>query len=127
MTVKLGNLTLDDNLRLDGLETAEKICATPYTSFDGTVDVLLMAGAQKRTIALYNTLNGNDYEGGVFTYGQIETIQSMAEAAVAVTLVHPRLTASVLVLSISDFASDSELANPDDDEWCAATINLIEV
>ena len=124
--IKIGNIELDDNLRLYGLEESPDLLVSQVISFDDTSTLQTMPAGNGRALSLVATREGVNY-AGVFTLGQIKAIKSIAKARMATVLVHHRGTFNVLITGVSDVAIDGDLANPPDDEWCAATINMIEV
>lgn len=127
MSVQLGNIVLDDNLQLLGIEEAEDLAVQELTSFDGTVDVLFAPAAASRHLSLVAKLDGSNVYGR-FTMAQITAIKSMIPAAQPVTLTHQRGTFSVYVLAVTEFQLLKKYKSaPLESDWCVATINMIEV
>ncbi len=126
MTIQLGNIILDDDLRLYGLEEAEDIQVSEMTSFDGTSDFLTMPRGTSRPLSLVASLDGEDLNGA-FLVSQINAIKSIIQAGQPTTLIHPRGTFSVLVRRIEGFVNVDDLVDVADDDWCVATIIMSEV
>ncbi len=125
MTVQLGNIVLDDNLALKGIEDAPDIAVQQLTAFDGTVDILTMPAATSRQLALVATLDGSMLLGN-FLLSQITSIKAIIAAGLPVVLIHHRGTFNVYVLSVTEFLLVDKDVNPNADDWCVATINMVE-
>lgn len=126
MTVKLGNIVLDEDLRLDGLESAVDISVSQSVAFDGTVDILTMPAPVKRQLSLVASA-GSGGPVGIFTLAQLQSIKAVAAVGMPVTLIHHRGTFSVLIIAVSDPEYVFDHANPTLGDWYTATINMIEV
>lgn len=126
MTIKIGNIELDDNLSLSGIEESEDIVIQSTTAFDGTVDTLTMPGADKRPLQLSATLSGDTLLGS-FTLGQITALKSVARASAPVVLIHHRGTYNVVLTGVVDVVAVHDVVDPSDTDLYAATINMLEV
>lgn len=126
MTVKIGNIILDDNLRLYGLESADDIAISQYVAFDGSVDLLTMPAPNRRQLQLVATHEGNSVFGK-FTLGQLQDIKVVASVGQPVTLTHHRGVFTVLILSVGEPVPVIDYSDPASDDWYTATINMIEV
>lgn len=126
MTVKIGNIALDEHLQLYGLEESEDVLLSQLTSFDGTTEIMTMPGSGSRPLSLSASLDG-DRLLGFFLLSQITAIKSVARAGQPVTFIHHRGTFTVLVESVTGVVPVIDLVDPPDDAEYAATINMREV
>lgn len=126
MTVKIGNIILDDDLRLDGIEEAGDIVVSQYVAFDGSVDLLTMPPATQRQFSLAATPSGSG-SVGAFTLAQLQAIKAVAAVGQPVTVAHHRGTFSVIITGIQEIVNIADHANPTADDWYTATITMIEV
>ncbi len=123
MTVKLGNIVLDDNLRLYGIEEAGDILIAEMEAFDGTNDFLTMPASEWIPLSLVANPDG-DTVRGLFTLDQIIAIKSIIAAGQQTGLVHHRGIFEVMVRSVSNFVQVIDYADPAGNDWCTATINM---
>lgn len=126
MTVQLGNIILDNNLRLYGLEEAEDISVAQYVAFDGSVDVLLAPAQNRRSLRLVGNRDGSTVRGR-YRLQDLEAIKSLARSGQAQELIHNRGVFSVLILSVTEPLAIIDKTDPTGDDWYTATINMIEV
>lgn len=127
MTVKIGNIVLDDNLYLDGLESSKDVAAAKYTSLGGETTVLTIPlSTAGRELSLGTKGTGNRVYG-FFTLEQIEGLKAIAAGGQQTTLVHHRGVFTVLIVDTSDLAPDEVIVNPDPNQEYYGSIKLIEV
>lgn len=128
MTVKLGQLTLDSNLQLEGLLEAPRVAVKTYRSLGGesSPPITMPLSDSGRLLRLVARQEGEKVYGS-FTAAQLEDINYMAALAVPVSLVHPQGSFTVLVISAENPAQVMEVVDPLPEDLYTATINLIEV
>jgi len=126
MTVSLGAITLDDNLRLDGVHTSPASAGSARATMGGIViQAMPMNGG--RVLALVATMDG-DAVKGVFTQAQLDALVSLRDAGVPVALVHPLYSGQVyLAPDAIDVSQVFDYADPSDDDWYVGTITMITV
>ena len=123
MTISLGGLTLSDHLYLDGIDNAPAVAYSARRTIGGRqvvqVGPLLVRG---RTLSLQSE--------GHISHAEVASIKTMESLGLAVTLVHPRGTFSVLITG-TELEPDEFLSNPDSAAagsiWYSGTITMIEV
>lgn len=126
MTVRIGNVELNDNLRLRGIESAQKITVATTTAFDGTVDMLTMPAPNKRELRLEARRDGSRVEG-YFTLAQLQVIDAITEAGQPTTLLHDRGTFNVLITGKTEPVAIFDYRNPQADTRYVCSINMLEV
>ena len=68
-----------------------------------------------------------DGEGNHFTVGQIRAIRQLMDAAQLVQLDHHIYSGIVRIDSIASFSMPFDYADPQDDDWVSATVELTEI
>ena len=126
MTVQLGNIVLDDTLRLHGIETAKDIAVDQIVTLDGSSVVQLMPLNGGWQLYLVASLEGNSLKG-VLLRSQVLAIKEMAAAGQPVTLTHHLATYTVLITSTAEVEPVIDYADPQPDDWYVGPIKLIEV
>ena len=126
MSVKIGNIVLDEHLQLYGLEESEDILVSQITSFDGTTDTMTMPRSSSRVLSLVATLDGDRLYGS-FLLSQLHSIKSIAQSGQPTTLEHHRGIFNVLVESVTNVVPVFDLVDPPDAAEYAATIIMREV
>jgi len=124
MTVSLGAITLDDNLRLDGLHTSPGAAGSARATLGGVViQTMPMIGC--KTLSLVATLDGTAVKG-VFTQAQLDAMVALRDAGEPVALVHPLYSGQVYLPTDGiDVSQVFDYADPSDDDWYVGTITLI--
>ncbi|MBU1418330.1 MAG: hypothetical protein KKI15_07575 [Proteobacteria bacterium] len=126
MTVQIGNIVLDDNLRLHGIETAKDIAVEQIGVLDGSSVFQTMPISGGRSLSLVATKEGNTLKGKILR-SQLMAIKSLAAGGQPVTLVHHLGTFSVLIISTEDVIPVFDKADPQADAPYTGTITMIEV
>ncbi len=126
MTVKIGNIVLDDNLQLYGIETGRDIDVQQIGVMDGSSVFQTMSFGGGRPLALTASQDG-DTSVGVFLRSQLMAIKDLAKAGQAVSFIHHLGTFSVLILSTEDVTPVIVYADPGDDDRFVGSIQMIEV
>ena len=126
MTVMIGNIVLDDNLRLYGIETAKDIAVEQIGVLDGSSVFQTRPISGGRTLSLVATKEGNTLRGK-FLRSQLMAIKSLAVGGQPVTLIHHLGTFSVLIISTEDVIPVFDYADPQADDWYVGSIQMIEV
>lgn len=126
MSVSLGGVTLDDNLRLDGVLTQSAMAGSARATMGGICVQRVAMGAGK-TLQLVATMDGQAVKG-LYTGAQLTALAALRDAGAAVTLVHHLGTwqvwippAGIAVEQVFDYS------DPDDAAWYVGTITLITV
>ena len=114
----LGGVVLSDHLILDGLENAPGIVVNQRRTITGKSVVQHAPVIGGRAISLLSESH--------LTLQQVQDIKTIESNGVAVTLVHPRGTFSVIVTGVS-VTQDEECVDLDIDAWFSGSINMIEV
>lgn len=126
MTVSLGGITLDDNLRLDGVHTQAAMAGSARATM-GSVWVQRIAMSAGKTLQLIATMDGDTVKG-YFTGAQIAALAALRDAGESVALVHHLGSWQVWIpptgISVEQVF---DFADPDDDSWYIGTITLITV
>lgn len=126
MTVSLGAITLDDNLRLDGHLIQAGLAASARSTMGG-VAIQTMAMPSGRQLALVASLDG-DTVLGLFTRAQLLSLAALRDAGDPVALVHHELSCQVwLPPTAIDVAQVFDYADPDAESWYVGTISMITV
>ncbi len=126
MTVSLGGITLDDNLRLGGELTGSTLAGSARPTFGG-VCIQILPVVAGNILTLSATLDGNSLRG-VFTRAQLQAVAALRDAGAPVALVHHLGTWQVWIPP-DGIQAESVLdhADPGADEWYSGTITLITV
>lgn len=126
MTVSLGGVALDDNLRLDGVLTQSSMAGSARATIGG-ICVQLVAMSAGKTLQLVATLDGSSVKG-MYTGAQLASLSALRDAGAAVTLVHHLGTWQVWIppdgIAVEQVFDYSD---PDDAAWYVGTITLITV
>ncbi len=126
MTVQLGNIVLDDDLLLSGIETAPDIAVSTVVTLGGISDSSIMPLSGGRSLSLFGVKEG-DSVTGVFLRSQVLEIKSMAAAGQIVPFIHHVGTFSVLIVSTAGLVPVYYYANPRPGDWYTGPVQLIEV
>ncbi len=126
MTVMIGNIVLDDNLRLHGIETAKDIAVEQIGVLDGSSVFQTMPISGGRQLSLVATREGNSLKGKILRW-QLMAIKSLAVGGQPVPLTHQLGTFSVLIVSTAEVVPVYDYKNPQDDDPCIGSIQMIEV
>lgn len=126
MTVSLGGILLDDNLRLQEPLNQSSMAGSARPTFGG-VCIQTMAMASGRTLQLEATREGDTLRG-VFTRATLLQLVALRDAGLPVPLIHHVYSGQVWIPP-DGIAVESALdhADPGDDEWYTGTITLITV
>lgn len=122
MTISLGSRTLSDHLILQGIESAASVAYSARRTLGGRMVTQLgptMSSGRELALQSENHLS----------FADVAAIKALANLGQPVSLVHPRLTATVLITGV-DVTADSNFVNPaasGADPWYSGTINLLEV
>ncbi len=127
MTVSLGNIILDDDLRLDGVRNQSKLAISVRPTFGAPV-AQRCARSGGDTLTLVAS-SDNDSVMGMFTGAQLDQIVGLRDIGEPVTLVHHLGTFTVMIPATALDAVESfeGHVNPDADEWHIGSIPLITV
>ena len=126
MSVSLGGIALDDNLRLDGVYTQAAIAGSARPAMGG-VCVQRIAMSAGKTLQLIATQDGNTVKG-MYTGAQVASLAALRDAGASVPLVHH--SGSWQVWIPPDGVSVEQVfdyADPGEDAWYIGTITLITV
>ena len=126
MTVMIGDIVLDDNLRLHGIETAKDIAVEQIGVLDGSSVFQTMPFSGGRQLSLVATRDGNTLKGKILRW-QLMAIKSLASGGQPVALVHDLGTFSVLIVSTAEMVPFYDYKNPQDDDPYVGSIQMIEV
>lgn len=126
MTVSLGGIILDDDLRLDGLHSSAGIAGSARVTMGGIV-FQTMPMSSGKTLSLIATSDG-DAVKGLFTQAQLDSLVALRDAGAPISLVHHLFTGLVF-LTPESIAVDQvmDYANPAADAWYVGTITMITV
>ena len=126
MTVSLGGIALDDNLRLGGELTGSAMAGSARPTFGG-VCIQTLPVVAGNVLTLSATLEGNSLRGA-FTLAQLQAIAALRDAGAPVALAH-HLGAWQVWIPPDGIQAESvfDHADPDADEWYSGTITLITV
>ena len=116
--INLGGVALSDHLILDGLENAPGIVVNQRRTITGKSVVQHAPLLGGRSLSLLSASH--------LTLQQVQDIKTIENNGVAVTLVHPRGSFSVLVTG-TELTQDEECVDIESDAWFSGTINMIEV
>lgn len=126
MTVSLGGITLDDNLRLDGVHTQAAIAGSARATMGG-VHVQSIAMSAGKTLQLIATMDGDTVKG-FFLGSQVDALAALRDAGESVALVHHLGSWQVWIpptgISVEQVF---DYADPTDDDWYVGIITLITV
>ena len=126
MTVQIGNIVLDDDLQLYGIETGKDIDVEQIGVMDGSSVFQTMSFGGGRSLALTASQDGDTAVGVFFRY-QLMALKELAKAGQVVSLIHHLGTFSVLILSTEDVTPVIVYADPGDDDRFVGSIQMIEV
>ena len=126
MTVSLGAITLDDNLRLDGVLSQSSLAGSARPTMGGAcLQTLTMSGG--KTLQLVATMDGNSVYGS-YTGAQLAILAAIRDAGSPVTLIHHLGTWTVWIppdgISVEQV---DDYADPGADSWYVGTLTLITV
>jgi len=126
MTVSLGGITLDDNLRLDGVLSQSSMAGNARPTMGGIcIQTVAMSGG--KTLQLVATNDGNSVYGP-FTGAQLASLAALRDAGAPVALVHHLGTFQVWIppdgISVEQVF---DYADPGATDWYVGTITLITV
>lgn len=121
----LGGAVFSDDLLLEGLDTSPPLEFTKRRYICGGLNVQVSPNDGGRILTLVAARIGNDVYG-YFTQAQVDILNAMWQAGVAVELVHHRGTFSVL---IEDVAVEPRVgvADPDADAMYVGRVSMIEM
>lgn len=117
MPMALGAITLDENLILDGLETAP-VRVNQRRTLAGRPITQAAPAPGGRTLIL----SGEHY----WTYDQATAIRALSGLGQPVTLSHHRGSFQVLIVSI-ELEPSITYANPSGSDWLSGSVTLLEV
>lgn len=126
MTVSLGGIALDDNLRLDGVHDQPALAGSARPTIGGIcLQRLAMSGG--KVLQLVATRDGDSVKG-LFTGAQLASLASLRDAGAPVTLIHHLGTFQVW-LPPDGISSEQvfDYANPGADDWYVGALTLITV
>jgi hypothetical protein len=126
MTVSLGTITLDDNLRLDGVFTQPALAGSARPTLGG-ICIQSVAITGGKVLQLVATRDGNSVKG-LFTGTQLAGLAALRDAGAPVALVHHLGTFQVWIppdgISVEQVF---DFANPAATDWYVGTLTLITV
>jgi hypothetical protein len=126
MTVSLGSVLLNDNLRLLGVHNQPSLAGSARSTMGGIcIQTMTMSGG--KTLQLVATRDGDKIRG-VFTGTQLIALAAIRDAGASVTLVHHLGTFQVWLppegISVEQVF---DYADPGATCWYVGTITLITV
>ena len=124
--ITLGGIELDENLQLQGLETAPDLDVSQVITLGGISHVTTMPREGGRQLALSAINEGGNIHGR-YTIEQINAIKTLSALRVPVTLVHHLGTLEVLIVSTAEISPVFGYADSQSEDWYTGTIKLIEV
>lgn len=126
MTVSLGGIVLDDNLRLDGVLTQSAMAGSVRSTMGG-VCVQHIAISGGKTLQLVATMDGNSVHG-LFTGAQLASLAALRDTGAPVPLVHHLGTFQVWIPPTGIAVEQVfDYADPDGTAWYVGTITIITV
>lgn len=116
----LGNLVLSPHLALRQIIETGRVTWEDKRTLGGMLISRHAIGQGGRKWQL-------DGVGGHFTVGQIQAIRQLMDAAQPVRLEHHIYSGMVRIDSIASFSMIIDYADPQDDDWVSATLDLTEI
>jgi len=122
MTITLGGTTLSDHLVLEGIEDAPAVAFSSRRTLGGRAVMQIgptLTGGRELSLQSDNHI----------TNAMVAAVKALQLLGQTVTLVHPRLTTTVLITEIQ-LEQDQPMVNPGAsgaNVWYSGTINMIEV
>ena len=121
MTISLGGHTLSDHLLLLGLDEAPAQTISQARTLGGRLVLTMLPLESGRELSLQSENH--------ITTADLAAVRALYDAGQIVALVHPRLTAEVIITGI-DLAPHFDFVNPAATgaaPWYSGTISMIEV